>query len=109
MGNLDNPPDDLTNILKRTGLKHFGNFILRGEELGRCTLCHDQTQEAFVEKIYEKIERELAEKLDEEEAEEIIDIINECASACCTVGFYTGLKAGARLILNLTDETDIIF
>ena len=42
-------------------------------------------------------------------SEDILEAAEIYSEACQRVGFYSGIKIGARLMLSLTEDADIVF
>ena len=97
---------DQQSILERTRLKYIGSYLLYGD-LPVMGLPNESEKE-FLDKTYEQL-RELLENPGDIDTGDILDAVQAFGAAHESVGFYTGMKAGARLLLGLTDEADIWF
>lgn len=94
--------------LKRTELKYFGLYLLDNSGPGQYVLEHDETEKEMMDRGYGELESQL-EGVEEQQAGKIMSAAAQIDADSQRAGFFTGLKAGARLILNLLDGGEIIF
>lgn len=94
--------------LDRTALKYFGHYLLTGTLPGPGILEHDKTEDDMLGDIQAELD-ELVEDMDRVRSNAILDTVNALGAAYERAGFYSGLKAGACVLLNLTDRRDILY
>lgn len=99
---------DQEDRLKRTELKYFGLYLLDNCGPGKYILEHDETEKEMMDRAYQKLESQL-EGLEEKQVRKIMNAAAEFDADSQRAGFYSGMKAGARLIFNLLDGGEIIF
>ena len=85
--------------LERTKLKFLGVYLQCGGSPGQYLLEHDETEEELTSRTRGELETLLQDMARSESYSE----------ACQRVGFYSGIKIGARLMLSLTEDADIVF
>ena len=92
--------------LERTKLKFLGVYLQCGGSPGQYLLEHDETEEELTSRTRGELETLLQ---DMARSEDILEAAESYSEACQRVGFYSGIKIGARLMLSLTDVSDIVF
>lgn len=94
--------------IKRAELKYFGLYLLDNSGPGKYVLEHDMTEEEVMDRAYKELERQM-EGIEEQQARKIMSAATQIDADSQRAGFFTGLKAGARLILNLLGDGEIVF
>lgn len=94
------------DILKRTELKYFGTYIQSGATPGPAMLEREITAETLTGEAYGVLER-LVDPLPS--AAKILSAAVNYGAALEQAGFLSGLRAGARLMLRLTDDRPILY
>lgn len=93
--------------LTRTSLKYFGLYLLSGDSPSPYVQEHDESEEAMISSAYAELEQLL--KSDIHSSKKILEAATHLGAAYQWAGFLSGIKVGARLLLNLTDSRDIMF
>lgn len=93
-------------ILTRIEPKYFGSYILSGAAPGPAMLDRDITGETLTEEAYGVLE-ELVEQ--PASPAKILNAAVDYGAAVEEVAFLNGLRAGARLVLRLTDDRPIFY
>ena len=108
MANENNPKEsNYSQIAKRLNLQMISAFIREGEEI---PILDKRTFEARESHAYNEVETVIKElKLDENTTDDILSKIIEYMTTVSDIYFSLGMKAGATLVIKLTDnfETDI--
>lgn len=92
--------------LERTKLKFLGVYLQCGGSPGQYLLDHDETEEELTNRTRGDLTALIR---DMEQGEDILEAAESYSEACQRVGFYSGIKIGARLMLSLTEDADIVF
>lgn len=94
------------DILSRTALKYFGAYILSGAAPGPAMQDRERTEEQLTEEAYGVLEQ-----LVEQPASpaKILNAAVDYGAAVEEAAFLNGLRAGARLVLRLTDDRPILY
>jgi hypothetical protein len=95
-------------MLKRTELKYIVSLIWGGGGPGERTTSSDETLDEMREKAYEELEQVLKKHVPDAGYDEVLDEIGAYSSSSYQAGLFIGIKAGARLFQNLTDDSPII-
>ena len=94
---------DMTELLKRTQLKGFGEFLMGNPDAAGTCLEADWTAEELLEQRRESLGMAREQGQEGERELESLEEMNR------RVGFYTGLRAGARMVLELLGEGELRF
>lgn len=97
---------DQAETLERTKLKFLGVYLECGGSPGQYLLEHDETEEELTSRTRGELESLLRNL---EQSEDILEAAESYSEACQRVGFYSGIKTGARLMLSLTEDAAIVF
>lgn len=95
-------------MLERTELKYLGIYLFDGVLPGEYTRTHDETKEQMLAVLEEELKQTM-EGIEQNRALEIISAAKVLGSTYERVGYYYGLKAGARLVLHLLSDADVTF
>lgn len=95
---FENNIDSIKNIMKRASLKNISSFIAFGGELLENE--NDITFEQKKQNVIDKLNDILESNLDFE----ICDTVNDYISELVSINFYIGMKAGAKLEMELISE-----
>lgn len=97
-----------TDILKRIEPKYFGTYIRSGDLPGTAMLERDETEEELTGCALQALD-DLLEPLEFPVSEPLRFAALDLAEACEHAAFLNGLRAGARLVLRLTDDRPIFY
>ena len=98
---------DTPTLLEKTSLKVLGQFLLSTEFTCECASESNLTEEALFVKLKDDLEIALRHE-DEVLRREVRAVVEEAWERGEMAGFLSGMRAGARLILSLTGEGDIL-
>lgn len=98
---------NMRELLGRTSLKAIGTFLLSCEDLEERLAGEDVPAENLMEGRYDDVKIALH-RIRAQESSEVETAVRELAEAAETVGFYAGLRAGARLVMALTDGSELM-
>lgn len=95
----------MKELLERTSLRAMGIFLMNDEESWAMT-DEAQTEKGLLESVYDGLDTALRRSGSrwDKQIGEAADAIRD---AGWRLGFLAGMKAGARLVLSLTDESEI--
>ena len=98
---------DMQDLLSRTTLKAVGTFLRSDENVLERMLREDVTPGAYMEGRRDNLKVALR-RAKAAESGEVAEAVRELEDAAESIGFYAGLKAGARLVLALTDGGELV-
>ena len=98
---------DTPTLLEKTSLKVLGQFLLNPEFTCDCTPESSLTEEAQLAKLKDNLEIALRHE-DEALHWEARAVVEEAWERGEMAGFLSGMRAGARMILSLTGEGEIL-
>ena len=98
---------DTPTLLEKTSLKVLGQFLLSTEFTCECASEGSLTEEAQLVKLRDDLEIALRHE-DEALRREVRAVVEEAWERGEMVGFLSGMRAGARMILSLTGEGEIL-
>ncbi|MBD5149538.1 MAG: hypothetical protein HDT18_04035 [Oscillibacter sp.] len=98
---------DTPTLLEKTSLKVLGQFLLSTEFTCDCTSESSLTEEGQLAKLKDDLEITLRHG-DDALRREARAVVEEAWERGEMAGFLSGMRAGARLILSLTGEGEIL-
>ena len=98
---------DTPTLLEKTSLKVLGQFLLSTEFTCECASESSLTEEARLVKLRDDLEIALRHE-GEALRREVRAVVEEAWERGEMVGFLSGMRAGARMILSLTGEGEIL-
>lgn len=96
---------DIQEMLERTSVKSVGLFLMNDQELWRRVHSAEIPAEGLMAEKYDNLSLSLRQSGEREKVDAAVRDIEEAAER---IGFYAGLRAGARLMLALTDRGDVV-
>lgn len=98
---------DMRELLERVSLRAVGMFLMGEERLLERLAEREVPAETLMTEKYDDLRISLH-KARVLEHEEVVSTVREIEAVAESAGFYAGLKAGARLMLALTDGREIV-